>query len=81
MQTNDGTGAGRRAIAGRWQFIYVQRFVAFFGKFESDGCTDDPGTNNNGVLLSIHLDSSCGDFLAHGLFCLVKKIKVVKSQI
>ena len=31
MQTNNGTGAGCRAIACRRQFVYVQCFVLFFG--------------------------------------------------
>jgi hypothetical protein len=80
METNDGTGAGRGAIAGRWQLVYAKRFVSAFGKFESDGSTDDPGANDNGIILSIHLDSSYSYFSGASFFPLVKKIKVVKSQ-
>jgi hypothetical protein len=80
MQTNDGTRAGRRAVAGRWQLVYVKRFVALFGKFKSDGSTNDPGTNDNGIILSIHLDASYSDFFGVSLFFVwSKKIKAVKS--
>jgi hypothetical protein len=81
MEPDDGTGAGRRTIAGRWQLVYAKRFVSAFGKFESDGSTDDPGTNDNGIILSIHLDSSYSYFSGASFFSLVKKINVVKSQI
>jgi hypothetical protein len=54
--------------AGRWQLVYVKRFVPPFGEFESEGSTDDSGTNNNGIILSIHLDSSYCNFSGASVF-------------
>ncbi len=55
---NDGTGCGGGPLTGVGQLIDTQRLVTHFAKLISNGCTNNPHADDNGIILFVHGNTS-----------------------